>query len=76
MSVQSTSDRFVDLMGAIRRLDADNSDPMRHAVRRLKNNANAILDRAINEAWEVVEVARQLPGDCADAITEAKKGQP
>lgn len=75
MSAQSTADRFIELMAAIKSLQTDNNDePMRHAVRRCKNNANMILDDAISQAWGLVEIARQLPKDCADAVADVKKG--
>jgi len=73
MSVPSTADRFIELMAAIKSLDAGNEEPMRHAVRRLRNNATGILEAAITEAWVMVDVARQIPGDCAEAIADAKK---
>jgi len=75
MSTPSTADRFIELMAAIKALTTDGiDDPMRHAVRQCKDNANMILDDAINQAWGLVEIGRNIPKDCADAVAEAKKG--
>ena len=60
---QSLSDRMLELLVDLRRIEAKPDDPMRHCIRKCKVEAEQILHHAIEHAQEMIDLAKQIPAD-------------
>jgi hypothetical protein len=80
MNSQSTADRFIAVMAQLRAIDPDNDEPMRHAMRALRNEAEAVIDSAIRHASQLAywaeQVARDHRKEVEAAATPTKGSQP
>lgn len=57
---ESIADRFVTALAAVREINPDNSHPMRHALRGMKREAEAILSDAIERAYGIAMMAETV----------------
>lgn len=60
--MESTADRFIDVMAKIKDLEklTSNEEPMRHEIRQMRQVANQILDDAITHANRIVDTAKSV----------------
>jgi len=68
---QSIPDQFIDTMAALRAIETNNADPMRHAVRSLRMEAEQVIANALRNAYSLAQQARSIQKDHADAVKEA-----
>jgi len=71
MADYSTADTFIRVMGKLREIDPDTSEPMRHQMRRLKTIANDLIDNALRQAEQIAWQALDLPTECGAAIKDS-----
>ena len=66
----NTQERFILVMAELMRSDISNSDPMRYSKRLAISAAQDALDRGIEQAARLLDIARAIDCDVKDAQKE------
>ncbi|WP_374424601.1 hypothetical protein [Chromobacterium sp.] len=74
MSNQSLADVLVAAIADIKQVEAASDDPMRFAVRYMKQQAETILFEAASQATALALTAKMIQEDHAKAVDEVRKG--
>ena len=68
---RSLADDFISVMADLRAIDPDNDEPMRYAMRSIKNEAEQVIANALRTAHALAYQARSLQRDAAEAAKDA-----
>lgn len=71
----NTHERFTLVMADLMRSDIPNSDPMRFSKRTAINAAREALDRGIDQAARLLDLARAIDHDVRDAKKDQEAGK-
>jgi len=68
---QSIADDFIEVMAALRAINPDNDEPMRHSMQMLKSEGEQIISEALRRARHIAYHARLIQKDAASAVKDA-----